>query len=146
MSPALRQVCIIHTMRIPAPGRMRLYLHTAWRKLLKPAKAHAPDISVFGRQGPPIGQLPHTRPWKRDLGEPPLVHDGPIVDLTIHLDGGAHAWEVPVQERPAAPAWMRPAPEGSTGAVVVSAKGQRIHQVKLGHVEPPAPLVGVLPD
>src|ERR1700733_9455433 len=100
---------------------MRLHFHAARRKLLKPAKEHAPDVSILWRQGPSVGQPLHSGPWKRDLGEPSLVHYGRIVDSAIHLDSGAHPWEVPIQKCPNALTFG-------------------------GDYDPAAPPIGVLPD
>ena len=102
----------------------------------------------MGREGAAIGESLHTGPRESKFDGPAAIDVGAVVDFAIDLNGGAPAWEIPVEKGPAEAARMSAAPERFRLTVVIAAEGNGLTgtDVELGRAEAISLLEGVLPD
>src|SRR5579871_1014850 len=133
-------------MQRPAPGGLRLLLPE--EDILEPSEEQFPDVALLGRQGPAIREVLHALPGEREFQSPPLAAVGGVIQMAIHMHGGAQPRKVPIEEGPAGTARMRTPPEVIGGTVEVAGEGEggSVEQVELRNIEPTAAPIGVAPD
>ncbi len=90
----------------------------------------------------------HAGPREREFDGPAAIDLGAVVDFAIDSNGGAQAWEIPIEKGPTQAARMSTAPERFWVTVVIAAEGNGLPgtNIELRLAEASGLLEGVLPD
>ena len=139
---------VSHSVRSKRPDGTRIDGLPADSNSLIPPEEDPPNLPQSRGERSLSAEHLQPGPWEVDVHTPASIDVGGIIERTVHGHPDLEARHVPIEEGPSAATWVRPSPECFSGAICISAVGERVpgSHIELRRVEPPALPIGILPD